>query len=458
MAQVSTDRRFGVISSSAIKVPVKAATTANITLSGEQTIDGISCVTDDRVLVQNQTTASENGIYTVDTGSWERAVDFNGTYDVVEGTIIPVNRGTVYGIRGRRITNTGTITIGTTSLTFGDTLYSSSSCIEFVQSGTAPIATTVQAYLRSLKIILGWIPTASWAGILAGTNTDDLSSYVDNAVTDAAGAAIYWPAGTYYCNVLDLPSNTHFYGDGEATIIRPFTTTAKGALGCASGSSSAFITGLTLRDLKFLGIGTFSEQAHLVILSGVKRARIEDCYFENFRGDGLILASSHNAATEEHNVDVTVRGCVFDGVDNDTRNGMTVIDVDGLDVDDCKFRNCAKSDMPGSLDLEPDQSYSVIKNVRVHHSRFYNTDGNRGHVILGTDATVNIENITIDHNHFEDVPANSAAVLLNTSTSAPATPLRIVIEANTMDVSGSRGAYKRDGAGGGITIRGNVIS
>src|SRR3990167_7771479 len=149
MSQVSTDRRFGVISSSAIKVPVKVATTANITLSGEQTIDGISCVTDDRVLVQNQTTASENGIYTVDTGAWSRAIDFNGTYDVVEGTIIPVNRGTVYGIRGRRITNTGTITIGTTSLTFGDTLYSSSSGIEFVQSGTATPG-TVEEKLRQL--------------------------------------------------------------------------------------------------------------------------------------------------------------------------------------------------------------------------------------------------------------------------------------------------------------------
>src|SRR3990167_2285900 len=93
MASTSTDRRLGVNTGMAVKVPVKAATTANITLSGEQTIDGVACVTDDRVLVKNQTTASENGIWVVDTGAWSRAKDFNGTYDAVNGTMIRVNEG-----------------------------------------------------------------------------------------------------------------------------------------------------------------------------------------------------------------------------------------------------------------------------------------------------------------------------------------------------------------------------
>src|SRR3990167_7268287 len=270
MAQVSTDRRFGVISSSAIKVPVKAATTANITLSGEQTIDGISCVTDDRVLVQNQTTASENGIYTVDTGSWERAVDFNGTYDVVEGTIIPVNRGTVYGIRGRRITNTGTITIGTTSLTFGDTLYSSSSGIEFVQSGTAPSTQTVEeklrhyvsdtdhaltanntaarealsvqvdhivydpvapAFLKLLSDILNGESISAFrlisrtlhAGIKARTSTTDVGSDINDAIANSftSGGEIVFPWGRFYLStglsIPDTVSDLALRGMGTGT-------------------------------------------------------------------------------------------------------------------------------------------------------------------------------------------------------------------------------------------------
>jgi len=55
------------------KAPAKAATTVNITLSGPQTIDTVSVVAGDTVLVKNQTNAAENGIYTVQTGAWTYA-------------------------------------------------------------------------------------------------------------------------------------------------------------------------------------------------------------------------------------------------------------------------------------------------------------------------------------------------------------------------------------------------
>jgi hypothetical protein len=53
-----------------IKVSVRAATMANITLSGTQTIDGVSVVAGDRVLVKNQTSGSQNGIYVAASGAW----------------------------------------------------------------------------------------------------------------------------------------------------------------------------------------------------------------------------------------------------------------------------------------------------------------------------------------------------------------------------------------------------
>jgi hypothetical protein len=55
------------------KAPARAATTVNITLSGAQTIDTVSVVAGDTVLVKNQTNAAENGIYTVQTGAWTYA-------------------------------------------------------------------------------------------------------------------------------------------------------------------------------------------------------------------------------------------------------------------------------------------------------------------------------------------------------------------------------------------------
>lgn len=117
MTSIQIDIKDGLSSSTAIKGPCRVATTANITLVGEQTIDGVAVVTDDRVLVKNQTTASENGIYIADTGNWRRSKDFNKTKDVKTGTMVNVTSGTV-GAGQWQISTTGDITIGTTNIAF----------------------------------------------------------------------------------------------------------------------------------------------------------------------------------------------------------------------------------------------------------------------------------------------------------------------------------------------------
>jgi hypothetical protein len=85
------DRLAGASSSLAFKAPCRLATTANITLSGMQTIDGVLPTSTEhvdlrRILVKNQTTASQNGIYIMDTGVWERTKDFDGANDFRQGT------------------------------------------------------------------------------------------------------------------------------------------------------------------------------------------------------------------------------------------------------------------------------------------------------------------------------------------------------------------------------------
>ncbi len=58
-----------------VKTSVRAATTANISLSGTQTIDTVALVAGDRVLVKDQASAAQNGIYIVAAGAWTRAAD-----------------------------------------------------------------------------------------------------------------------------------------------------------------------------------------------------------------------------------------------------------------------------------------------------------------------------------------------------------------------------------------------
>jgi hypothetical protein len=112
-----TDRLGGAKGSLAWKAPCRVATTANITLSGTQTIDGIAVVAEDRVLVKDQTAGADNGIYVVKSSAWVRAKDFNGNQEVVRGTRIYVTDGTA-GQGEYTVLNTSSpVVIGTDTLT-----------------------------------------------------------------------------------------------------------------------------------------------------------------------------------------------------------------------------------------------------------------------------------------------------------------------------------------------------
>ena len=101
-----------------VKASVRAATTANITLSGAQTIDGVSVVAGDRVLVKNQSTGSENGIYVASASGWSRADDANISDEVTAGMFTFVAEGTVNADSGWVLTTNDAITLGTTALAF----------------------------------------------------------------------------------------------------------------------------------------------------------------------------------------------------------------------------------------------------------------------------------------------------------------------------------------------------
>lgn len=103
-----------------VKQSVRAATTANITLSGEQTIDTVSIVAGNRVLVKNQSTASQNGIYVASAGSWSRSLDADNTPstgEVTSGMFTFIEEGSQANT-GWVLTTPDPITLGTTSLSF----------------------------------------------------------------------------------------------------------------------------------------------------------------------------------------------------------------------------------------------------------------------------------------------------------------------------------------------------
>jgi hypothetical protein len=110
-----------------VKASVRAATTTSITLSGTQTIDGVALIAGDRVLVKNQGTGSENGIYVVAAGAWSRAADADASAEVSSGMFTFVEEGTSNADTGWILTTNNPITLGTTALTF--TQFSSAGAI-----------------------------------------------------------------------------------------------------------------------------------------------------------------------------------------------------------------------------------------------------------------------------------------------------------------------------------------
>jgi len=102
-----------------LKLNCRAASTANIaTLSGLLTIDGVTLVAGDRVLVKDQSTATQNGIYNAASGAWTRATDCDASAEVNAGMFTFVEEGTVNADTGWLLTTNDSITIGTTALSF----------------------------------------------------------------------------------------------------------------------------------------------------------------------------------------------------------------------------------------------------------------------------------------------------------------------------------------------------
>ena len=133
----------GLIQGLQWKSAVRAATTATGTLASAyangSVVDGVTLATGDRILLKNQSTGSENGIYTVNaSGAPTRATDADGTGEIGPNTTVYVSEGTVNADTAWTVTNNGAITIGTTALTFaqvgGGTAYTASLGVQLVGS------------------------------------------------------------------------------------------------------------------------------------------------------------------------------------------------------------------------------------------------------------------------------------------------------------------------------------
>jgi hypothetical protein len=240
-----------------VKQSVRAASTANLSLTGIQTVDGVSLVAGDRVLAKNQSTASQNGVYVVASGAWSRATDFDEPYEVTAGVFFFVEEGTVNADAGFVITSDNPQTVGTDPLVFtqfsgagqivaGDGLSKTGNQLDVVVAASGGIEIASDALQLKSSVAGDGLTYTSGVIAVGGTsnritvNADSIdiaSTYVGQSSITTLGTIT---TGAWNANIID-PT----YG-GTGVNNGSYTITLGGNITTAAAFSTAGAYSLTL--------------------------------------------------------------------------------------------------------------------------------------------------------------------------------------------------------------------
>jgi hypothetical protein len=223
------------------KDSVRVATTANITLSGTQTIDGVTVNAGDRVLVKNQTAAAENGIYVVAAGAWSRSADADLSSEVTSGMYCFVSEGTENADSGWVLTTNDPITLGTTALNF----------TQFTGAGQINAGTALSKTGNTLNVVLGTTAGTACSGndarlSDARTPTAHASSHASGGTDPITPAAIGAVPATRQVN-----TGTGLTGGGDLSTDRTLSVVADSTNQQVRVSSGGSLIG-TRREVNFI--------------------------------------------------------------------------------------------------------------------------------------------------------------------------------------------------------------
>lgn len=215
------------------KQSVRAATTANINLAGLQTIDGVLLAAGDRVLVKNQNTASQNGLYAASGTAWTRTTDADAASEVTAGLEVFVSEGALQGNTRWQLVTDDVIDLGNTALLFQDVTQGYAPLVSptFTGSPKAPtpaqfladtsIATAefVQRALGSYRLITGvtasYTLTAADIGTLLVFNSSNNTLTLPVASSVPRGATISFISGGASGNAVARNGNDVIYNAGS---------------------------------------------------------------------------------------------------------------------------------------------------------------------------------------------------------------------------------------------------
>lgn len=282
----------------------------------------------------------------------------------------------------------------------------------------------------------------AWANVRAygargDGQTDDSGAF--QAALDRA-ARIWVPPGRYRVGGLVLRSHTRLAGAGASSVLlhAPGTHFLAAVNPGADGSPDPRdnVRDIGLSGLAFVGRGAtegFREHTHLLSVSACSGLQIRGCSFRAFQGDAIYLGSGTQAHVERHNTDIAIRGCRFDGVDYGNRQCVSVIDGTRVAIEGNWMARSSRHDMPGAIDIEPDDPWNVVRDIRIAGNRFVGIQGAVGAVsviLVRSDFTTPPRGIAITGNRIEGAFRTPGLVAKGFVDADRSEPLDLVITGN----------------------------
>jgi hypothetical protein len=182
------------------KQPALTATSADITLSGLQTINGVTVVAGDVVLVKNQTNAAENGIYVASAGAWTYSVG-GDTWSEYVGAIIFVTNGSLNGTAWFCTAQPGG-TLGVTAMNWSNFSVASS-----YTAGTGLTLTGTVFSITNTGVPASTYGSATATPVFAVNAQGQITSVTNTTITPAIGSVT--GLGTNVATWLATPTSSN---------------------------------------------------------------------------------------------------------------------------------------------------------------------------------------------------------------------------------------------------------
>lgn len=199
-----------------------------------------------------------------------------------------------------------------------------------------------------------------------------------NAVANSGGGTVSVPSGSYLIDPLksvNLKSNVHMqFATGASLIAKPVSSGSYSVMNIVDVSNVSILGYPTIVGERSKHLGTSGEWGMGITIKGSTNITIENPKISDCWGDGIYLGST---SRQNYSRSVNIVNPVLN---NNRRQGISVISVIGLTIQNATITNTNGTDPQSGIDFEPNNANEYIQNVTVSVT---NISYNRGYGIKG---------------------------------------------------------------------------